>query len=64
MESKLFKRGDNTMACFFTEEQMIELMNGCGMEKVSSEYCTVESKNMKRELVMRRVFINGIYTKL
>lgn len=52
------------MACFFTEEQLTDLMKESGMEKISSEYCTVESKNVKRELVMRRVFINGKYRKL
>lgn len=36
-------------------------MTESGFKKVKTDYCTVESKNVKRDLVMRRVFINAIY---
>ena len=64
LERMIFKRGDNTLACFFEDACFTELMAKCGFEKVRSEYCTVESKNVKRGLVMRRAFLNAIFRKL
>ena len=64
LSSMLFKRGDDTLACFFEIETLSEVMLKSGFECVKSEYCTVESKNIKRELVMRRVFINAIFRKI
>ena len=63
LDSMLFKRGDHTLACFFELEKLTPLMQDCGYECLKSEYCTVQSKNVKRDLVMRRVFINAIYRK-
>ena len=63
IDKMLFQRGDHTLACFFTMELLVELMEKCGFECVKSEYCTVESRNVKRDIVMRRVFINGIFKK-
>lgn len=60
----VFKRGDNTLACFFDIERLKEVMEGAGFECVKSEYCTVQSKNMKKELVMRRIFLNAIFRKI
>lgn len=59
----LFKRGDNTLACFFEIEGLSAMMAACGFECLKTEYCTVESKNVKRGLVMRRVFLNAIFRK-
>ena len=64
LEKMLFKRGDNTLACFFEDEPFTALMIKCGFEKVKTEYCTVQSKNVKRGLVMRRVFLNAIFRKI
>ena len=64
LKRMIFKRGDNTLACFFEDACFTELMAKCGFEKVRSEYCTVESKNVKRGLVMRRAFLNAIFRKL
>jgi methyltransferase-like protein 6 len=64
LESMLFRRGDNTLACFFEMETLNPLMEKCGFKCVKHEYCTVQTKNLKREIVMRRVFLNAIYIKL
>ena len=60
----LFQRGDGTLACFFEAEGLNEIMLKSGLESVKSEYCTIETRNMKRGIVMRRVFLNAIYRKI
>lgn len=63
IDRMVFQRGDNTLACFFDIQQLIETMKKCGFKCINSEYCTIENKNIKRNLVMRRVFINAIFEK-
>ena len=60
-EKRIFKRGDGTLATFFNEEKLTEMMEKAGLKKVTSEYCTVEIVNHKRDLKMRRAFLNAIY---
>jgi len=64
LDKMLFRRGDNTLACFFEDAPLTSVMAKCGFEKVRAEYCTVESRNVKRGLVMRRAFLNAIFRKL
>ena len=64
LDQMVFKRGDNTLACFFETEKLTPLMEKCGFQCIKTEYCTVQSKNVKRDLVMRRVFVNAIYQKV
>jgi hypothetical protein len=61
LESMLFRRGDNTLACFFEIEILNALIEKCGFKCLKHEYCTVQTKNLKRGIVMRRVFLNAIY---
>ncbi|CDW90489.1 UNKNOWN [Stylonychia lemnae] len=63
LDKMIFQRGDKTLACFFTIEKLVEVMGQNGFECVQQEYCTIENKNIKRNLVMRRVFINAIFQK-
>eukprot|EP00347_Sterkiella_histriomuscorum_P012412 403368679 len=64
LQQMIFQRGDKTLACFFTMEQIIKAMKESGLECISQDYCTIETKNIKRELTMRRVFINAIFQKV
>ncbi|TNV76575.1 hypothetical protein FGO68_gene16824 [Halteria grandinella] len=63
LDKMVFKRGDQTLACFFEIEKLEAIMTMAGFECIKSEYCTVQSKNIKRDLVMRRVFLNAIFRK-
>mmetsp|Transcript_3857 Transcript_3857/g.4710 ORF Transcript_3857/g.4710 Transcript_3857/m.4710 type:complete len:121 (-) Transcript_3857:45-407(-) len=57
----LFERGDKTLAYFFTQEELRELFTSHGFSVVSMDYCTIEIKNRKKNLTMRRVFINAVF---
>ncbi len=63
LDKMVFRRGDNTLACFFEMESFGPLMEKCGFKCIKHEYCTVQTKNLKRGIVMRRVFLNAIYQK-
>ena len=41
IDKKIFRRGDNTLACFFEIESLSELMEKCGFKCIKSEYCTI-----------------------
>ncbi len=41
LDQMVFKRGDQTIACFFEIEKLTPLMEKCGFECLKSEYCTV-----------------------
>ncbi|GLC53060.1 hypothetical protein PLESTB_000703600 [Pleodorina starrii] len=59
----LYKRGDGTMAYFFSTEELISRARGAGFETVECKYVTVVNRNRKTGVELRRVFVHGVFQK-
>ncbi|KAG2435841.1 hypothetical protein HXX76_007036 [Chlamydomonas incerta] len=59
----LYKRGDGTMAYFFSREDMAARARQAGFEVTELKYVTVVNRNRKSGLELRRVFIHCVFTK-
>ena len=64
LQERLFKRGDGTLAYFFTKQELLEHLEESGFTDVQLDYHTVRNKNRKTNVEMMRVFLNGVATKL
>ncbi|BFZ64661.1 hypothetical protein YB2330_005812 [Saitoella coloradoensis] len=64
LDSNLYVRGDSTMSYFFEEEHLRGVMKECGefVEEVL-ERKGIEVENRKRELVMERSFLQGVWRR-
>jgi methyltransferase-like protein 6 len=63
LQERLFKRGDGTLAYFFTKQELFEHLEESGFSDVQLDYHTVRNKNRKTSVEMMRVFLNGVATK-
>lgn len=63
VDESLYRRGDGTLAYFFTTEVVQELLQGAGLEVLECEYHTVWSTNRKRGTRHRRVFVHAVARK-
>lgn len=59
----MYKRGDGTLAYFFSTEALAERACAAGFEVDECRYITVINRNKKRKLELRRVFIHGVFRK-
>ncbi|KAG2451183.1 hypothetical protein HYH02_003790 [Chlamydomonas schloesseri] len=59
----LYKRGDGTMAYFFSREDIAARATQAGFEVTELKYVTVVNRNRKSGLELRRVFIHCVFTK-
>jgi SAM-dependent methyltransferase len=64
LHERLYKRGDGTLAYFFTKQELIEHLSECGFCDVDLEYHTVRNKNRKSGVELMRVFLNGVATRI
>jgi len=59
----LHRREDGTLAYFFSIEYVEQLFNDNGFLTVENEYCTIECRNRRKNLILKRVFIHGKFKK-
>ena len=61
----LYRRGDGTLSCFFTLQEVQNLFQNVGMIAVEGpEYHTVTNRNRKTKEAIRRVFVHAVFRKI
>lgn len=60
----LYRRGDGTLAYFYTTQELAGLAAAAGLEVVECDYATVVNKNRKTGQELRRAFVHGVFRKL
>lgn len=60
---KMYQRQDGTLAYFFEIDELKLLFLNAGFVPEELEYCCVRQTNRKRQLVMDRVFVHGVFRK-
>jgi methyltransferase-like protein 6 len=63
-EEHLYERTDGTLCYYFSLEYLIELCAKLNLEVVELKYATVNNVNKKKKLVMKRVFVHGVFRKI
>ncbi|GLI67403.1 hypothetical protein VaNZ11_011592 [Volvox africanus] len=63
VEPNLYKRGDGTMAYFFSTEELSRRATGAGFHVNECKYVTVINRNRKSGIELRRVFVHGVFEK-
>ncbi len=61
---RLFRRGDGTLAYYFTQHDIHELAEANGFTVVEIYYATVENINRKTKSSMKRVFLHAVLKKM
>ncbi|WIA33602.1 hypothetical protein OEZ86_006726 [Tetradesmus obliquus] len=59
----IYKRGDGTLAYFYTTEELAGLAAAAGLEVVECEYVCVFNRNRKSGLELRRTFVHGVFRR-
>eukprot|EP00775_Hariotina_reticulata_P006980 gene6980-7194_t len=59
----LYKRGDGTLAYFYTVQDLSGLAVAAGLDVVECQYVCVVNKNRKTGLQLRRTFVHGVFRK-
>lgn len=59
----LYRRGDNTLAYFYTTEELAGLAVAVGLEVVDTSYVRVVNRNRKTGQALRRAFVHGVFRK-
>ena len=69
-ESRVYARGDGTLARFFLVEEIRDAFANAGFEEVTDpngaepvRYCCVHNENRKKGIKMRRVFVHGVFRR-
>jgi hypothetical protein len=57
----LYRRGDATLAYFYTTEELAGLAVAAGLEVVECEYVCVVNRNRKTGQALRRAFVHGVF---
>ncbi|KXZ54894.1 hypothetical protein GPECTOR_4g966 [Gonium pectorale] len=60
----LYKRGDGTMAYFFSTEELDHRAACAGFRTAECKYVTVVNRNRKTGMELRRVFVHGVFEKV
>ncbi len=63
LPERLFRRGDNTFAYFFTVDEVVRLMRGALLELVDCRTEQRVTENRKNGAVMRRNWLVGRFRK-
>jgi len=63
LDENFYVRGDGTRAYFFTEEFAAQLMREAGFTIERNQVNEKLVHNAKKQLTMRRLFLQGKYTK-
>lgn len=59
----LYRRGDDTLAYFYTKEELSSLAAAAGLETMECEYVCVVNSNRKTGQQLRRTFVHGVFRK-
>lgn len=59
----LYRRGDGTLAYFYTTEELAGLAAVAGLEVVECDYVCVVNHNRKTGQALRRAFVHGMFRK-
>jgi methyltransferase-like protein 6 len=59
----IYKRGDGTLAYFYTTDELSGLAAAAGLEAVECEYVCVFNRNRKTGLELRRTFVHGVFRR-
>lgn len=59
----LYRRGDGTLAYFYTAEELSGLAEAAGLEVEECNYVCVVNKNRKTGQLLRRAFVHGVFKK-
>ena len=58
------REGDGTFTYFFSIEEITSVVTSIGFRILNLRYATVENKNRKKGITLRRVFIHGVFQKI
>ncbi|KAG1674474.1 hypothetical protein FOA52_003079 [Chlamydomonas sp. UWO 241] len=59
----MYKRGDGTLAYFFSLDDLSGKAEAAGLEVVEAKYVCVVNRNKKTGVELRRVFVHGVFRK-
>jgi hypothetical protein len=59
----LYRRGDGTLAYFYTTQELAGLASAAGLEVLECDYVCVVNKNRKTGQALRRAFVHGVFRK-
>lgn len=59
----IYRRGDGTLAYFYTTDELAGLATAAGLEVVDCEYVCVFNRNRKTGLELRRTFVHGVFRR-
>lgn len=59
----LFRRGDGTLAYFYTVEELSGLAKAAGLEVLECSYVCVINRNRKTGQELRRAFVHGLFKR-
>ena len=63
ISENMYKRGDSTLCYFFSTEDLIAKAAAAGFTTEECSYVCVQLLNRKKNFLMRRVFVHGIFRK-
>jgi SAM-dependent methyltransferase len=58
-----YRRGDSTLAYFFTPQELAGMAESVGFEVVESDWVCVYNKNRKTGQQLKRVFVHGVFRR-
>lgn len=59
----LYRRSDGTLSYFFSVQDLSARAKAAGFEVVECDYVCVTNRNAKKGLVLKRVFVHGVFRR-